>query len=232
MELKENDIVMCTVKNIEGTTVFLHIEGNGEGSMVMSEVAAGRIRNLREYVYPNKKIVCKVLKILNNHPQLSLRRVTGKEREEMQDKWKKEKTFFSMLKTIVKEHEKTLDKIKEKYSPADFFDEVKENPSLLEKFMKKEEAQNFAKLLSEKREKEKEVKKTIVLKSSSDSGVNDIKEILNIKDIKISYLGSSQFLLSAQGNDFKQANIKINSAIEEIQNRAKNKKAILEIREK
>ncbi len=223
---------MCTVKGIEGTTVFLQIEGNGEGSMVMSEVAAGRIRNLREYVYPNKKIVCKILKIINGHPNLSLRRVTGKEREEVEEKYKKERNFLSMLKTIVKEHEKTLEKIKEKYSPADFFDEAKENPSILEKFMKKEEAQNFAKLLSEKKEKDKEVKKTIVLKSSSDSGVKEIKEILNVKDVKISYLGSSQFLLSAQGKEFKQANAKITAALEEIENRAKNKKAILEIKEK
>ena len=63
MELKEDEIVMCTVKSIEGTTVFLEIESNGTGSMAMSEVAAGRIRNLREYVFPKKKVVCKILKI-------------------------------------------------------------------------------------------------------------------------------------------------------------------------
>src|SRR3990167_650200 len=102
MELREDDVVMCTVKEIEGTTVFLEIEGNGAGSMVMSEVAAGRIRNLREYVFPNKKVVCKVLKIAaDKHIELSLRRVTGKEREEAQEKYKKEKTFMSLIGTLV-----------------------------------------------------------------------------------------------------------------------------------
>ena len=87
MELREDDVVMCTVKEIEGTTVFLEIEGNGTGTMVMSEVAAGRIRNLREYVFPKKKVVCKVFKIANGgHIELSLRRVTGKEREEAQER--------------------------------------------------------------------------------------------------------------------------------------------------
>ena len=44
MELKEDDLVMCTVKSIEGTTVFVEIENRQEASM--SEVAAGS-RNLR-----------------------------------------------------------------------------------------------------------------------------------------------------------------------------------------
>ena len=65
MDLKENDLVMCSVKSIEGTTVFVEIEGNGQGNIAMSEVAAGRIRNLREHISINKKIVCKVLKMLN-----------------------------------------------------------------------------------------------------------------------------------------------------------------------
>ena len=55
MELREDQVVMCTVKSIEGTTVFLEIEGNGTGSMAMSEVAAGRIRNLRELLAKKEK---------------------------------------------------------------------------------------------------------------------------------------------------------------------------------
>ena len=31
MELKEDDAVLCTVKKIEGTTVFVSIEEDGEG---------------------------------------------------------------------------------------------------------------------------------------------------------------------------------------------------------
>ncbi len=76
MELTEGSLVLCTVKKIEKTNIFLDIDGYGEGSMVLSEVAAGRIRNLREYVFPNKKIVCKILNIDKGHIELSLRRVT------------------------------------------------------------------------------------------------------------------------------------------------------------
>ena len=79
MNLEAGDVVLCTVDRIVGTTVFVNIEGDGEGSIVFSEIAPGRIRNIRDYVVPKKKIVCKVLRISGNRMDLSFRRVTLKE---------------------------------------------------------------------------------------------------------------------------------------------------------
>lgn len=233
MEIKEDEVVICKVKRIEGTIVFLEIEGNGEGTMGMPEVAAGRIRNLREYVSPNKKIVCKILKIINGHPQLSLRRVTAKERDDIMEKYQKERTFTNMLKAVLKNSEEVISKIKEKYELAEFFDEARENPKIIEKFVSKaEEVQNLEKVLSEKREKEKIVKTFLILRSEAESGIDDIKYILNIKDIEIKYLGSSKFAITAKGKDFKEANTKMNSMLSQIEKRAKEKKAFMEIKEK
>jgi len=232
MEVKEDEVVMCTVKKIEGTTVFLEIEGDGEGTMVMPEVAAGRIRNLREYVYPNKKIVCKILKIINGHPQLSLRRVTAKERDDVIDRYTKERTFTNMLKAVLKNPEEAINKIKEKYEIADFFDEVKEHPETLDKFLKKEEAESIKKILSEKKEKEKVVKSLVILKSDSSSGIEDLKEILNVKNVEIKYLGSSKFDVISIAKDFKEANSQLASALQQIEKKAKEKKAFVEIKEK
>ena len=50
--METGDLVLCTVKTIDGTTVFVKIEDDGEGTIVTSEIAPGRIRNLREYVIP------------------------------------------------------------------------------------------------------------------------------------------------------------------------------------
>ena len=231
MNLKEDDVVMCTVKKIEGTTVFLDIEGNGEGSMALPEVSAGRIRNLREYVSPNKKIVCKILRIVKGHPELSLRRVTGKERDTVKERYKKEKTLTSMLKTIVKEPKEVLEKIKSEYDIPNFIDDARENPKIIESFLRPKDAQALSKILSEKKEKEKTVKRTLTLKSTSPSGVEDIKSILDIKNVKIHYLGSSKFSIEASGKDFKEANSKIDPALEEIEKRAKKFKAKLKIKE-
>ena len=59
-ELEEGQIVLCTVEKILGTTVFVKIENNGEGTLTTSEISPGRIRNLRDYVVIGKKIVCKI----------------------------------------------------------------------------------------------------------------------------------------------------------------------------
>ena len=93
--------MLCTVKRIGGTTVFLEIEENGPGTMIFSEVSPGRIRNIRKYIVPNKKIVCKVLRIKDGNPELSLRRVTTKEREEVLEKHKKEKILSNIFKARV-----------------------------------------------------------------------------------------------------------------------------------
>lgn len=233
MEIKEDDIVMCTVKKIEGTAVFVEIEGKGEGSIVFSEVAAGRIRNIRSHVIPNKKIVCKVLKISKGHIELSLRRVTSKEKEEIKEKYEKERNLLSMLKTSTKNPEEILKKIKEEYEAQDFLEEAKENQGIIEKFMPKAEVQAFAKILAEKKEKEKTTKKIITIKSISQSGIKDIKETLQeAKDVEIRYLGSSKFSIFAKAKDFKEANQKIQNAIEQIKAKAKEKKLVFETEEK
>ena len=92
-ELEHNQIVLCTVDKILGTTVFVKIEGGGEGTITTSEISPGRIRNLRDYVVPGKKIVCKILSIKGDKVYLSLRRVKQKEKKELLDKLSKEKSY-------------------------------------------------------------------------------------------------------------------------------------------
>ncbi len=231
MALKENDVVMCTVKKVDGTTVFIETEDKQSGSIVFSEIAAGRIRNIREYVHPEKKIVCKVLKIYPDHVELSLRRVTGKEREEIQERFKKEKIFQNMIKAICPDYLAVISKIKEKYEIWDFFDQVKENSSLLEKYLKKSEYEAITKSLADRKDREKIIKKTIILRSDSESGLTDIKEIMNVKGVGMHYLGSSNFMVEAKARDYKEAELLLNNAIKEMEIKAKEKKAFFEVKE-
>ena len=230
MPLKQADIVLCTVKRIESASVFVEIEGGGVGSLVMSEVAAGRIRNLREYVAPNKKIVCKVIGINQDNIQLSLRRVTARERDEAMIKYQKEKTFKAMLKAITKDAEIKLENIKKEYELADFTDEIRANPSLLNKFFTKPEAEQIGKIIQEKEDTIKLSKKIFVLRTLSASGLEDIKKIIS-KDAEVHYLGSSQFSISTIGKDFKEANTKLQLILKEIEEEAKSKKMLFEVKE-
>ena len=74
--MEEYQNVLCTVTKIDGTTVFVKLDSGEDGTIVVSEIAPGRIRNLRDYVVPGKKIVCKILSIEHNNIHLSLRSVS------------------------------------------------------------------------------------------------------------------------------------------------------------
>ena len=91
-QLEVGDVVLCTVDRIVGTIVFVKIDGKREGSIILSEIAPGRIRNLRDYVVPKKKIICKILRITGDRIHLSLRRVTPKEQKEIREQYKSEKS--------------------------------------------------------------------------------------------------------------------------------------------
>lgn len=233
MEIKETDIVLCTVKKIEGTTVFVTIDNcEKEGSIVFSEIAAGRIRNIREYVSPNKKIVCKVIKMYQDHVELSFRRVTASERDAVMEKSKQETTFKTMLKQIVASPEKVIEKIRIDMPLHDFMTQAKENPKIINDYFNKQEAEKLTKMLLEKKEKDKEAKRTFILKSDSNSGMNDIKSLLATKEADISYLGSSQFSITTKAKDFKEANNKLNTILDKISKAAKDKKCFFELKEK
>jgi len=111
-DLEVGDLVSCIVDRVVGTVVFvrLNVEGKEvEGSIVFSEIAPRRIRNIRDYVVPKKKIVCKVLRISQSgNIDLSLRRVTLKERKEVLEQEQQEKSYTSIVKGILGEKAEEL----------------------------------------------------------------------------------------------------------------------------
>ena len=231
MNLKEDDLVLCTVKSVEGTTVFLELDSEEKGSMTLSEVAPGRIRNIREFIIPGKKIVCKVLRVYSDHVELSLRRVTGKERELVLEKDKKEKTLSLILKPVLKEKTmQILKKIEEKFDLSEFLDKVRANPEIIEPFVSKSESELLKKLFVEKKEKPKEIKRIIIVKSIDPSGINIIKQILQTDKASIHYLGSSKFQISVTNSNFKHANAKIDAILGEMKDKAKKLGALFEIK--
>jgi len=230
MKLKEGLLVLCTVEKIEKTTVFVKIENNGSGTIVTSEIAPGRIRNLRDYVVPGKKIVCKILEINKENINLSLRRVSNKEKQEVLEKYEKEKNSLSIIKSIVKE--KALEKaeeIKKESSLYEFLQFCKTNTKQLEKYFTKEEAGKICKILQEKKEKQVEVKKDFSLKSNLPDGIKKIKYILMPYKDLISYKAAGKFSLKIKSEDYKKANLQLQKILQDVENNAKKEKAEFEI---
>ena len=229
MDLKEDDIVLCEVKKIEGTAVFLEIEGSAiKGHMILSEVAAGRIRNLRQYVSPGRLVVCKILRVNPDSIELSLRRVTARERDVALDLYKKEKAFRNVLKFVGENPDDVIANIKKDFSLGDFFEEIGEDSSVLEKYMGKEHAAKVLEVFGEKEAAEKEVGRKLQLKSTGENGIEDIKFILDV-EAEVHYLGGGRFSVMVKANDFKSAQNKLAGVIANVEKRAKEKKAVLEV---
>ena len=229
-DLEQNQIVLCTVDKILGTTVFVKIDDKYEGTITTSEISPGRIRNLRDYVVPGKKIVCKILSIKGDKIYLSLRRVKQNEKKELLDKISKERSLKAILKTVLQDKSKeTIQKIEEHYSITDFFEQTKENPKLVEKFTSKTDAEKILKILETKKDKPKEIKYIIHLSSNASDGINIVKSILQngSKESKatISYLAAGKYRISLTGKDFKEIKTEINKVLEHIEKAAKKQHA-------
>ena len=232
-ELKEGNLVLCTVDRIVKTTVFVKIEGNGEGTIVVSEIAPGRIRNLRDYVVPGKKIVCKILKIDRGNINLSLRRVSPKEHKEVMGINERERNSLSILRSVLKEKaELVAEKMKEESSLYEFLQNCKVSPENLEKYMPKADAEKVCKILQEKKEKQIEVKKEFKLSSKKPDGIKIIKSTLDFckGNCEISYLAAGRYVIKIKSQDYKKANQEINNSLEIIEKQAKEKKAEFEVK--
>ncbi|MGV8131618.1 MAG: S1 RNA-binding domain-containing protein [Candidatus Pacearchaeota archaeon] len=229
---KEDEVVFCTVTKIDAGGVFVNIEEyNCEGHIILAEISPGRIRNIREFVSVGKKIVCKVLRSKDGNIEMSLRRVSAKERDAILEYYKKERIFASILKSVVQEKaNEIIAKVKEKENISEIIENLRTNPDILKKYLSAKELEKLKEILAQKKESDKEVQKKISLKSDKENGISIIKEVLETKDAEISYLGSSNFLVKVKGKEYKIANSQLEKTLELIKDRAKKAHAILEIK--
>ncbi len=236
MELEAGDIVLCTVDRIVGTIVFVKIEGsNKEGSIITSEIAPGRIRNLREYVVPKKKIVCKILRISRNgNIDLSLRRVTQKEKKEIMEQYQQEKSYISVLKNFLKDKaEKIIEEITRKKSIFEFIEEAKENPKEFEKLAGKENAKKILDILKIQKQKKVVIKREIFLKTKKPNGLELIKKILGeIKKAETRYISAGRYVLKVESDEPKTADHELKEIIKKIEEEAKKQGMDFEAKEK
>lgn len=229
---EEDEIVLCTVSRIFPTIVFCKFESGAEGVIPISEIAPGRIRNIRDYVRVDKRVVCKVLRVEEEkgHITLSLRRVTLKDRKEKIEGYKKENTAQAILKTFQKKtkietEQKVLEEIREKYeSLFRFFQLVLEDKSKLSELIKGTKNLDTLFKLIKERVKPKKVKVTLNLevKSYLPDGIEKIKETLNIKKVSIKYISAPLYRLEIESENAKEAEKLLNKEAEKLIKSFKN----------
>jgi translation initiation factor 2 subunit 1 len=245
MKYEEGDIVIGTVDKMVGTSVFVKLDSETEGVMTFSEVAPGRIRNIRDYVNPGQKIVVKILRLdeEKKHIDLSLRRVNQKEKKEILENEKKENELLTLIKIITKNEEKSknaLEKLRAQIQVTQFFNDFLNKPE--KEFIStikglglgESESKTLYSMLKDKiKEKKVIVKAELDLHCDSEDGIEKIKKVLSIKKdkLEIKYLGAPSYMVSVEDKDYKEANKKLKEVLDEITKRAKQENCFLEIKQ-
>jgi len=111
------DLVIATVEAVTDFGAYAKLdEYDKKGLLHISEVSSSWIRNIRDFVREGQKVVLKVLRvdIEKGHIDLSLRRVTKREKIEKIMSWKKERKAEALLRSVAEKTGLPLEEVYEK----------------------------------------------------------------------------------------------------------------------
>jgi len=111
------DLVIATVESVTDYGAYAKLdEYDKKGLLHISEISSAWIRNIRDFVREGQKVVLKVLRvdIEKGHIDLSLRRVTKREKIEKIMFWKKERKAETLLRSVAEKTGLSLEEVYEK----------------------------------------------------------------------------------------------------------------------
>jgi len=243
---EEGEFVLCSVTKVMPTSVFCNlVEYDKQGMIHISEIAPGRIRNIRDYVIEGKFVVCKVLKVDKNkgHIDLSLRRVSevikNKKMNEIKMEQRAEKIVENVAKTLGMDvaslYSIISKKIFEKYPMlyVAFEDVAFNNKSLIELGIEKNIAKKLEETIKQKiKPPEVTISGKIKASSTLPNGVEIIKNALTPLEreegVIIKYIGNGTFLFKVSSTDYKSAEKKLKVLIDRSTEYMKKNNSILE----
>ncbi len=219
---EEGVLVLCTVTRIQYSSVFVNIDlYNNSGMIHISEIAAGRIRNIRDYVKEGKKVVCKVLRVnkQRGHVDLSLRRVSDNQRRNKVNEIKQEQKAESIIKYIAKQNKMPVDKLYNEisgkllkdyeYLHHAFLDAVEGNFDL-KKTIDKKYVDQLIEIVNQRfKPKDVEITGTFKISIYESDGIAILKKafekIKGNKGVSLKYLGGGRYSLSVKAKEYKEA---------------------------
>ena len=235
MEYHEGDLVLCKVLQVENAITTVEMPDGSKGTIISSEIASGRIKFMRDYVVPNKKIVCKVLTVSQGRIALSLSRVNVKERKVvLQEHKQKVATEVAFKQIFGEDYDSVSTKIFKDYKEIlDFMRAAKEDNSLVEKSIPKKFLEKVLANVNKKK-KQSELKYEINLICQKEDGVKVIKKILNVenKALKINYISAGKYSLKYFCDDFKTGKAKMKEILDDFESKAKKEGCEFGVKEK
>ena len=227
---EKGELLICTVKKILPHSIFVDLDEyeDKEGYIHISEIAPGRIRNIRDYVKEGKKIVCKVLDINQErgHIDLSLRRVPETARIQKNEDFKQEHKAEKIVEMAAKNSSANLDEIYKKISIKiqdeygllnNFLQAVSLNgePILKDLSLPDNFVKELLKIVKDKiKQPEVSLSYDLTISCYQPDGINIIKDSLNkVEELskknnyktKLTYISAPKYRLSIRSEDYKSA---------------------------
>jgi translation initiation factor 2 subunit 1 len=115
------DLVIATIQNVTDYGAYAKLdEYDKQGLLHVSEISSSWIRNIRDFVREGQKVVLKVLhvNVEKGHIDLSLRRVTKREKIEKMMAWKKERKGETLLRDVAEKVGLSPEQVYEKAGAA------------------------------------------------------------------------------------------------------------------
>ncbi|MBI2664571.1 S1 RNA-binding domain-containing protein [Candidatus Woesearchaeota archaeon] len=227
----EGELVKCTVTSVQSHSVFVRMEEYGINGMIhISEVAPGRIRNIRDYVVEGKSVICKVLRVNpeRGHVDLSLRRVSDSQRRNKIDELKKESLARKLVDVVASnlnmDSGKLFAHISEKIHQNFFlvfecFAEIaRGNFSVSELELPKNVSDELKKVIADRLKPEVYVSRgKLKLQSFAPDGVKIIKSSLKKaadSGAAVAYLGGGKYSVACEASDYKKAEAALKKSVD------------------
>ncbi|GAB4308249.1 MAG: translation initiation factor IF-2 subunit alpha [Methanobacteriaceae archaeon] len=229
----EGELVVGTVHKVLNYGAFASLEEyeGKEAFIHISEVSSGWVKNIRDYVRENQKIVARVLRVnpRKGHVDVSMKRIREDQRTKKIQQWKIEQKAEKLLEFSAKSLNKDLDAAYDEvgYELMDAFGDLygafetaaeEGENSLLDKGIDSEWAKIITKI-AKKNIVPPEVQITgyVDLESYSINGVEVIKEALiqaEDENISVQCVGAPRYRLIVKSTDYIKAEKMLKDAAE------------------
>lgn len=219
---EQDELVYCIVTSVQSHSVFVKLEEYGLSGMIhISEVAPGRIRNIRDFVVENKPVVCKVVGVNQErgYIDLSLRRVTESQRRAKVNDIKQEQKAEKIVELIAKQlsvpvaqlYAQISEKLSGKFRSLfeTFMAIAKEEASISDLGLPKEVAAALNDAVIQRiKPPIVEIKGRLAISSYAPDGVSLVKDALKLAEKEgahVSYLGAGTYLVRVTAENYKDA---------------------------
>lgn len=235
---EKNDFVVVKIVQILGYGVFVELleYGNVRGFIHISNVSSSWVKNIRNLVKINQVRVAKVLGVDTQKKQidLSFAGISPQIEKQKLTEFKQVNREEKLISILAKKEKKDFDVVwGEVADPL-----INEFGSLYKAFEKIYLGEDLSKFIPKKWFKQvkelveknivvskKSLRAIIELKTLSNNGVEDIKELLktieNKKDINILYSGAGKYVITVFSSTYKDAEKNLTKIINELESGAK-----------